>query len=60
MQNAYLVDKIIENLGEKYRLFFHRQLSPNDENIALGQLAYHYLQEQLLGIKILEKDIDLS
>jgi hydrogenase maturation protein HypF len=38
-QNALLVDLLIDRLGSRYQLFFHRQLSPNDENIALGQLA---------------------
>jgi hydrogenase maturation protein HypF len=38
-QNALLVDLITDRMGSRYQLFFHRQLSPNDENIALGQLA---------------------
>ncbi len=38
-QNALLVDLIVEMLGGKYRLHFHREVSPNDECIALGQLA---------------------
>lgn len=37
-QNGLLVDLIHEMLGNKYRLHFHRQLSPNDECIATGQL----------------------
>ncbi|MCB0635449.1 MAG: carbamoyltransferase HypF [Lewinella sp.] len=42
-QNALLVDLLDHYLGGKYELFFHEQLSPNDENIALGQLAWwHY------------------
>jgi hydrogenase maturation protein HypF len=39
-QNALLVDLLIDQLGGEYQLFFHQQLSPNDENIAWGQLVY--------------------
>ena len=37
-QNALLVDLIAGSLGKRYPLYFHRQLSPNDECIAYGQL----------------------
>jgi len=41
-QNALLTDMIIELLSEKFKLYWHRQLSPNDECIGFGQLAcYH-------------------
>lgn len=43
-QNALLVDLLHCVLGNAHRLCFHRHLSPNDENIAFGQLvaaAYH-------------------
>lgn len=43
-QNALLVDLLQEELGAQYDLYFHRQLSPNDECIALGQLARVHLQ----------------
>lgn len=39
-QNALLVSLIEKHLGETYDLFFHRQLSPNDECISFGQLAH--------------------
>lgn len=39
-QNALLVDLLKEELNNEYELFFHRQLSPNDECIALGQMAH--------------------
>ncbi|TKT87058.1 carbamoyltransferase HypF [Dyadobacter frigoris] len=39
-QNTLLTDLFIENLSGKFDLYFHGQLSPNDENISLGQLAY--------------------
>jgi hydrogenase maturation protein HypF len=45
-QNALLVDLLEEELGGTFELYFHQQLSPNDESIALGQLAYVHLQQQ--------------
>ena len=39
-QNALLVDLIIQNLRKNYVLYFHKQLSPNDENISFGQLVF--------------------
>jgi hydrogenase maturation protein HypF len=39
-QNGLLVDLIHHHLSPKYNLYFHENLSPNDENIALGQMAY--------------------
>ena len=42
-QNPVLVDLIIEQQGEHFELFFHQDLSPNDENIAFGQLIYSSL-----------------
>ena len=39
-QNAVLNDKIFEDLASSKKLFFHHQLSPNDENISFGQFAY--------------------
>jgi hydrogenase maturation protein HypF len=50
-QNALLTDLIMEQLQQKRELFFHQQLSPNDECISLGQLAWHcqfYKQEDKL------------
>lgn len=40
-QNTLLVDLINLQLGADCQLFFHRQLSPNDENISFGQWAHH-------------------
>lgn len=37
-QNALLVDLVTQRL-KGYEIFFHRELSPNDENISFGQLA---------------------
>lgn len=40
-QNALLVDWVQKELGNKYQLYFHKNLSPNDENISFGQLVYY-------------------
>jgi hydrogenase maturation protein HypF len=37
-QNSLLVDLIIHHLDSEFELFFHQQLSPNDECISFGQL----------------------
>jgi len=45
-QNALLNDLIITHLSEEFSLYFHRQLSPNDESLPLGQIACHWLNQQ--------------
>ncbi len=40
-QNALLVDWIQKEYSNKYQLYFHKNLSPNDENISFGQLVYY-------------------
>jgi hydrogenase maturation protein HypF len=47
-QNATLVDWIQYEYGDKYKLHFHKHLSPNDENISFGQLVYY---ENMVGKK---------
>jgi hydrogenase maturation protein HypF len=42
MQNGLLVDMIIDQLEPKYTLYFHEELSPNDECISFGQLVGYY------------------
>lgn len=39
-QNTLLIDLIITKLGGEFDLLFHKDLSPNDENISFGQLIY--------------------
>ncbi len=39
-QNAFLVGIIQERLGQQFSLHWHKQLSPNDECLAFGQLAF--------------------
>ncbi|MCC6411354.1 MAG: carbamoyltransferase HypF, partial [Saprospiraceae bacterium] len=38
-QNALLLDLLSIHLKNHFKLYFHRQLSPNDECIAVGQLV---------------------
>jgi len=40
-QNALLVDWTKNKYAGKYHLYFHRELSPNDENISFGQMVYY-------------------
>ena len=44
-QNALLVELIEGRLNDK-NLYFHKQLSPNDENISHGQIISYYLTEK--------------
>ena len=37
-QNNLLVDSIIKMLSDKYSVYFHKDLSPNDESIPFGQI----------------------
>lgn len=39
-QNSLLVDLIIHHLEREFDLFFHQQLSPNDECVSFGQLFH--------------------
>lgn len=45
-QNETLVDLIQENLETHFELHFHKELSPNDENISFGQLIYWMIQQR--------------
>ncbi len=39
--NSVLVDLLQHHLGNRYQLYFHKNLSPNDENISFGQVVYY-------------------
>jgi len=54
-QNATLVSLIERELASPYQLYFHQQLSPNDESVSLGQVAWHALQ--LYRAKAPEKEL---
>lgn len=45
-QNALLTRLINLRLRDNYKLYFHQQLSPNDECIGFGQLAVHSMLNQ--------------
>ena len=40
-QNTILVDMLIELAPKELKLYFHKDLSPNDENISFGQMMYY-------------------
>lgn len=44
-QNTLLVDLLEHELSKDFELYFHRNVSPNDECISLGQLAYYRLTQ---------------
>ena len=60
-QNTLLVDWIQHVYNEKCQIFFHKNLSPNDENISFGQLVYYdnnittLNKDDLLEREVLEK-----
>ncbi len=45
-QNGLLIDLIIHYLNEDFELYFHKELSPNDENISFGQIVYHSITQK--------------
>jgi len=47
-QNSLLVDLLITRLDHSLKLYFHEELSPNDENISFGQLIYYQIQQRRL------------
>lgn len=48
-QNRLLLDLIHWHLEGSYDLYFHQQLSPNDENIGFGQLMVHQIHQHKLA-----------
>ncbi|MHB1197931.1 MAG: carbamoyltransferase HypF [Lutibacter sp.] len=40
-QNTTLVDLFIELAPKEIKLYFHKDLSPNDENVSFGQMMYY-------------------
>jgi hydrogenase maturation protein HypF len=44
-QNGLLVDLLISELGDEFELYFHKEISPNDECISFGQLCFAYLRQ---------------
>ena len=44
-QNSLLIELLTEGLPD-FKLYFHKELSPNDENISFGQLAHYHIQQR--------------
>ena len=40
-QNQWLIELILAFMKGDFELYFHKELSPNDENISFGQLMYY-------------------
>ena len=55
-QNALLNDLLIERLSYKRKLYFHQQLSPNDECIGFGLLACYSIHQKRQKEMINTKD----
>jgi len=47
-QNELLTELLIERLSQKCELYFHHQLSPNDESIGFGQIACYQISKNSL------------
>ncbi len=56
-QNALLVDLLIDNLSDKYDLLFHKELAPNDENIAHGQLMLEWIHRTRIASPAVENQV---
>ncbi|MEN0048767.1 MAG: Sua5/YciO/YrdC/YwlC family protein, partial [Bacteroidota bacterium] len=54
-QNGLLVDLIRHHLHSRFELYFHEQLSPNDENISFGQLICYEIEDQKYHLQIKKK-----
>jgi hydrogenase maturation protein HypF len=47
-QNGLLTDLVLQQLND-HKLYFHKQLSPNDENISFGQLTCYLIDENRIN-----------
>jgi hydrogenase maturation protein HypF len=47
-QNALLIDLICRDMMDKFKLYFHKELSPNDECISYGQMISYYVSRRKL------------
>ena len=45
-QNSLLTDMIIQLMEGEYELLFHKELSPNDENVSFGQLMCYMIEKE--------------
>jgi len=51
LQNGLLVDMIIDQLGDQCKLYFHKELSPNDECISYGQLVSYFVSSKMESVR---------
>ena len=49
-QNSILVDLIHHHMSHDFELFFHQELSPNDENISFGQVVCYQIEKHKQAI----------
>lgn len=40
-QNTTLIDMLLELAPKQIKLYFHKEISPNDENVSFGQFMYY-------------------
>lgn len=59
-QNSLLVTLLQHHLGKEYALYFHKQLSPNDENVSYGQMAYWLNDIDMAELANSEQDVQVS
>jgi hydrogenase maturation protein HypF len=44
-QNGLLIDFILHEMQDDFKLYFHKQLSPNDESVSFGQLVCYHIEQ---------------
>lgn len=49
-QNSILVDLVHHHMSQDFELFFHQELSPNDENISFGQVVCYQIEKHQVEI----------
>jgi hydrogenase maturation protein HypF len=45
-QNGLLIDIILKIMAEDHKLYFNKEMPPNDENISFGQLIWYAISEK--------------
>jgi len=40
-QNQWIIELVLSFMNDDFELYFHKHLSPNDENVSFGQLMYY-------------------
>ena len=45
-QNQWLIELILAFMKPQFELYFHKKISPNDENVSFGQLMYYIYNKQ--------------